>query len=237
MYIREAQCEDVGAEIACLYAPGPGPSRITLAVTKNHTYYIFVDREQGSGGTFSLKIRPPSECDAPTVIPADGGTVYGTMAGAYDAVDSACGGSFPFFPDRVFQWTPKTFSALQGVRNERVVSKFRDGDYPDLLGEICNDNAENCGPWALGGEPPRPVGSLGSRIEAPVNAGDAYYIVVSGYREAPQFEQAQFNLKVIPPMCPDDGNPCTGDIFDDKGQCTHPLKSCVDKSVQRPDVT
>lgn len=107
----------------------------------------------------------PDVCNAPRVVPPNGGTFFGATSGA-SSTQGFCGGNGP---EHVYRWTP----ACSGLARVNTCGSFFDTVLyvreltcdPFARQLACND--DSCG--------------LQSRIEFNVQAGTTYYIFVDGF--------------------------------------------------------
>ena len=133
------------------------------------------------GGTTCIEFcGTTTRCDAPTVIPAEGGVFADTTVGGTSA-RTTCGAMGGL--ERTFQWTPATsgmatISTCSGAAFDTVVSIFQGIGCGGTV-VACNDDF--C--------------SFQSTITPNVTAGTTYTIVVDGYDSG---ESGAFTLTVTP---------------------------------------
>lgn len=203
LYVREGQCRR-GTELACnddtpgcATTQGQLGSRVAVNVTAGQTYFVAVDGAEGASGEFELHVTPPSDvsppagtCAAPIVIPATGGVVNGVTSGS-SALAGSCGSS-QLSPEKVYVWTP----AKSGVATIQTCSATATGF--DTVVYVRAGNCLSGSQIACNDDAPCPTTTdprEGSRVQATVEAGTPYYIVVDGWGG----KKGSFQLTVTPP--------------------------------------
>ncbi len=198
LYVRGGACQ--GGELGCnddTVGCGTGEpndhhgSRLSPTVTAGETYFIVVDGYNGAAGSFGLTITPPLDgtCDAPLVIPPDGGVVTGSTSGTGTLGD--CGSS-DASPEKIYRWTPNT----SGVATLETCGNGTTYDTVLYISEAtCGSAALACTDDSTGCATGEPSDHHGSRVRASVTAGETYYVVVDGYAG----HAGTYSLTVIPP--------------------------------------
>ena len=142
--------------------------------------------------TFAASYALPYTCNAPFVIPAQGGVVSSATGGGSGNLGGGCAASATS-PEQVFQWTPTasgtaTIDTCNGSTSFDTVLYVRSGTCASGSQLACADDAPGCGTT-------EPNDHHASRVTLAVTAGQTYFIVVDGYNGA----AGTFTLTVAPP--------------------------------------
>jgi hypothetical protein len=148
-----------------------------------------ITRRGDPTSTTTTTLPTAAACDRPTIVPPEGGTIAGTLAGT-STLAGSCGASADS-PEQVFVWTPTssgmaTIETCGGSTDFDTVLYLRRGSCRDGGEVACNDDGCDLG---TGGA------RLGSRLTAAVTAGETYHLVVDGFAGA----AGSFSLTVTPP--------------------------------------
>jgi len=141
--------------------------------------------------TFTASFKPAATCNAPIVIPPQGGTVMGATGGTSSQAGT-CNTSNNS-PEQVYQWTPAvsgtaTLDTCGGATSFDTVLYVRGGVCAAGTQLVCADDEVGC-------TTSEPNDRHASRATLSVTAGQTYFIVVDGFNGA----NGTFSLNVAPP--------------------------------------
>jgi hypothetical protein len=170
--------------------PGATPTTVTtstLAPTTTSSTTVT------SSSTTTTSTVPPGSCNAPVVLPAEGGAITATTRGT-SALAGTCAHTNAA-PERVFEWTaPRsgvaTIQTCSDKTNFDTVLYVRQTACTSGTQVSCNDDTQGCGTTLDHGFPHR-----GSKVTPTVTAGRTYFIVVDGHATS----RGTFQLTVSPP--------------------------------------